>query len=46
VIWGDADTITTRIGQQLRAGADHVILHALSEAGQADPIDMARSLAG
>jgi probable F420-dependent oxidoreductase len=45
VVWGDADTIAAWIGQQLRAGADHVILHPLSEAGQADPIDVARSLA-
>jgi hypothetical protein len=46
VIWGDADTISARIRQQLRAGADHVILHALGNGGQPGPAQVARNLAG
>ena len=46
VIWGDAGTITTRIGQYRQAGADHVMLHVLSEGGQPSPIEVARQLAG
>jgi probable F420-dependent oxidoreductase len=46
VIWGDADTVTERIGQQLQAGADHVMLQVLSGDGQPGPIEAARSLAG
>jgi len=46
VIWGDADTITARISQHLRAGADHVMLHVLSEGNQPGPIAVARRLAG
>ena len=45
VIWGDADTVTARIGQQLRAGADHVMLHVLSEGSQPGPAEAARRLA-
>jgi hypothetical protein len=32
IIWGDLDTITARVCQQLHAGADHVMLHVLSHA--------------
>jgi probable F420-dependent oxidoreductase len=46
VIWGDADTVTARIRGQLRAGADHVVLHVLSEGSQPGQIEVARSLAG
>jgi probable F420-dependent oxidoreductase len=46
VIWGDADTITTRIGRYLRAGADHVMVHVLNEDDQPSPIEVARRLAG
>lgn len=46
VIWGDADTVSARITQQLRSGADHVILHVLSEGSQPGPIDAARALIG
>jgi probable F420-dependent oxidoreductase len=46
VIWGDADTVSDRIAQQLRSGADHVILHVLSEGSQPGPIDAARALIG
>lgn len=46
VAWGDADAIATRIGQHLRAGADHVMLHVLGEGGQPSPIEAARRLAG
>jgi probable F420-dependent oxidoreductase len=45
VIWGDADTVTERIGQQLQAGADHVMVQVLSGDGQPGPIEAARSLA-
>jgi len=46
VIWGDAGTITARIGQYRQAGADHVMLHVLNEGGQPGPIEVARQLAG
>jgi hypothetical protein len=46
MIWGGADTIATRIGQYRQAGADHVILHALSEGDQPGPIEVARQPAG
>lgn len=46
IIWGSPETITTRIGQQLDAGADHVVLHVLSEPGQPGTIQVARTLAG
>jgi probable F420-dependent oxidoreductase len=45
VVWGDADAVAARIGQQLRAGADHVILHVLSEGSEPGPMDVARTLA-
>ena len=45
VIWGDADTITARIREYLAAGADHVMLHVLSEGDQPGPIEVARTLA-
>jgi probable F420-dependent oxidoreductase len=46
VIWGDPDMATERIGQQLQAGADHIMLQVLSQGGQPGPIEAARSLAG
>jgi probable F420-dependent oxidoreductase len=45
VIWGNDDTITARVRQQLKAGADHVMLHALSDGSQPGPLEVARSLA-
>ena len=45
VIWGDAGTITARIREHLLAGADHIMLHVLSEGGQPGPIEVARTLA-
>jgi probable F420-dependent oxidoreductase len=46
VIWGDAATVADRIGGQLEAGADHVVLHVLGQGGQPGPIEAARALAG
>ncbi|HEY5988801.1 MAG TPA: hypothetical protein VIV12_20835 [Streptosporangiaceae bacterium] len=46
VIWGDADAISARVSQQLQAGADHVMLHVLSEGSQPSPVQVARSLSG
>jgi alkanesulfonate monooxygenase SsuD/methylene tetrahydromethanopterin reductase-like flavin-dependent oxidoreductase (luciferase family) len=46
IIWGDADTITARIRQQLEAGADHVILQVLTEDSQPGAAEVARHLAG
>lgn len=46
IIWGDLDTITARVRQQLHAGADHIMLHMLSHNSQPGPIQVARSLAG
>jgi probable F420-dependent oxidoreductase len=45
VFWGDAGAIGARIGEQLRAGADHVVLHVLGEDGQPGPAEAARRLA-
>jgi probable F420-dependent oxidoreductase len=45
VIWGDADAIATRISRYRQAGADHVMLHVLSEGAQPGPIEAARRLA-
>jgi probable F420-dependent oxidoreductase len=45
VIWGDTDTITARVNQCLRAGADHAMLHILNEGDQPSPIAVARRLA-
>jgi len=45
VIWGDADAITARLSQHLHAGADHLMLHVLSEGSQPGPIEVARTLA-
>lgn len=45
VAWGDVDTVTGRIGEHLRAGADQVVLHVLSEGDQPGPIEVARRLA-
>jgi probable F420-dependent oxidoreductase len=46
ILWGDLDTITARVRQQLQAGADHVMLQVLSGDGQPGPVQVARSLAG
>jgi probable F420-dependent oxidoreductase len=46
VLWGDVDTITARVGEHLRAGADHVVFHVLNEGNQPGPIEVARRLAG
>ena len=46
VIWGDAGTIATRIGEYRRAGADHIMLHVLNDGAQPGPIEVARQLAG
>jgi len=46
IIWGDADTIAARIRQQLQAGADHIILHVLTEDSQPGAAEVARQLAG
>jgi len=45
VIWGDADTITARTREYLAVGADHVMLHVLSQGDQPGPIEVARTLA-
>jgi probable F420-dependent oxidoreductase len=45
VVWGDADTITARMNEHLRAGADHVMLGVLNDADQPRPIEVARQLA-
>jgi probable F420-dependent oxidoreductase len=45
VSWGNADTISARVRQQLTSGADHVVLHALSNGSQPGPLEVARSLA-
>jgi probable F420-dependent oxidoreductase len=46
VAWGDAGTVAARVREQLRAGADHVMLHPLSQDGQPGPVEAARQLAG
>jgi probable F420-dependent oxidoreductase len=46
IIWGDADTIAARVRRQLQAGADHVILHVLTEDRQPGAARAARDLAG
>jgi probable F420-dependent oxidoreductase len=46
VIWGDAGTITARIGRYRQAGADHIMLHVLNDGDQPGPIEVARQLAG
>jgi probable F420-dependent oxidoreductase len=46
VPYGDAGTIAARVGDYLRSGADHVIIHVLSEGSQPSPVDAARQLAG
>jgi len=46
IIWGSPETIAARVGQQLDAGADHIVLHVLSEPGQRGPAEVARTLAG
>jgi probable F420-dependent oxidoreductase len=46
IIWGGTDAIAARIRQQLQAGADHVILHVLTEHGQPGAAQAARQLAG
>jgi probable F420-dependent oxidoreductase len=44
VAWGDADTIAHRVTTHHDAGADHVILAVLSEAGQPGALDVAQLL--
>jgi probable F420-dependent oxidoreductase len=46
VTWGDAGTIAARTGEHLKAGADQVVLHILSQGGRLAPIEVARQLAG
>lgn len=46
IIWGSPETIAARISRQLDAGADHIVLHVLSEPGQPGLIQVARTLAG
>lgn len=46
IIWGSPETIAARISRQLDAGADHIVLHVLSEPGQPGTIQVARTLAG
>jgi probable F420-dependent oxidoreductase len=46
VLWGDTDAITARIGEYRQAGADHVLLHVLSDGDQPGPVEAARRLAG
>jgi len=47
IIWGSPETIAARVSRQLDAGADHIVLHVLSEPGQpgAGAIQVARALA-
>lgn len=45
VIWGGPDTIAARINERLQAGADHVVLHVLSEGDQPGPAEVASTLA-
>jgi hypothetical protein len=44
VAWGSTDTITARINEYLRAGADQVVLTVLDN-GHQPTIDSARQLA-
>jgi probable F420-dependent oxidoreductase len=44
VAWGDARTITARVNEYLRAGADHVVLTVLDD-GQRPALDPPRQLA-
>jgi probable F420-dependent oxidoreductase len=44
VTWGDPGAIAARVGEQRRAGADHVALTVLGE-GQSSAVDAARALA-
>jgi len=46
IIWGSPGTIAARVRRQLDAGADHIVLHVLSEPGQPGPIQVARAPAG
>jgi probable F420-dependent oxidoreductase len=46
ICWGDEATVAARIGQLHEAGADHVILHVLSEGSQPGPMEAALALAG
>lgn len=46
VAWGDPESIAARVGAHLDAGADHISLNVLSEAGQPGPAQAARQLAG
>ncbi|MCU1656367.1 MAG: hypothetical protein JWO57_1023 [Pseudonocardiales bacterium] len=46
VVWGDADAIIARVRQHQAAGANQVVLSALSDGDQPGPIEVARRLAG
>jgi hypothetical protein len=45
VTWGSADVIAARVGEYLRAGADHVALTVLDDDGGSATLDSARLLA-
>ncbi|HWG74664.1 MAG TPA: LLM class F420-dependent oxidoreductase [Acidimicrobiales bacterium] len=44
VAWGDVDTVTSRVGAQLAAGADHVCVQALDEKSRRVPVEQWRRL--
>jgi probable F420-dependent oxidoreductase len=46
VAWGDVEAIVSRVDDARRAGADQVVLHALSDGDQPGPIEVARAFAG
>jgi hypothetical protein len=46
IVWGSPGTIAGRLRELLQAGADHVVLHVLSEPGQPGPAEVAQNLAG
>ena len=45
VAWGDAEAITTRVGEHLDAGADHVVIQALGAHPADVPVEQWRVLA-
>jgi probable F420-dependent oxidoreductase len=46
IAWGDLEAIAARVDEHRRAGADQVVLHALSDGDQPGPIEVARAFAG
>jgi len=44
-VWGGPATVTARLAEFRAAGADHIALHVLSDAGQPPPLAAARQLA-